>query len=227
MEIKAHSALSKSDMETFVDHFLKELQEGLTEGWHMSVEKKNLNVARKRTPGTDVYRLRMVGDLPYSIDVVDTVLNNIQVRRLWDKGITLVETVEELENGLLVVYMSTVCPPGISNRDFLHLRIIINNDVNGTKISLDKSISHPARPNAKGYIRANTIFSGLVLTKKQMQEGGKIIEATQYAAISQVDVCGELPKVLLNAVICKATADWFANLEKACIAYTAGKLRPT
>jgi hypothetical protein len=227
MEIKEHHAIAKPEMEALVEHFLKELQEGVVEGgWNISVEKKNLNVARKRTPGTDVHRLRMVGDLPYSIEVVDTVLNNVAIRRAWDKGIVVVETIEELENGLLVVYMSTLCPPGITNRDFLHLRIQVNNNEAGTKIILDKSVKHPARPQAKGYIRANTIFSGLVLTKKQLQEGGKIIEATQYAAISQVDVCGELPKLILNAVVCKATADWFANLEKACIAYTTGKLQP-
>jgi len=55
-------------------------------------------------------------------------------------------------------------------------------------------------------------------------EGGKIIDVTQYAAISQVDVCGELPKLLINAIAAKGTADWFTNLDKACASYTSGKL---
>jgi len=215
-------------MEGYVSDFLKELAEPATEGvagWKMSVEKKNLVVARKRTPGTDVYRLRMVGNLPFPMEVVDTVLNNTAVRLKWDKGVTAIESLEQLDNGLVVVYMSTLAPPGISNRDFLHLRIQTNNDETGAKIILDKSVKHPAKKQLKGFIRANTIFSGLILSKKQMLDaGGKTVDGTNYAAISQVDVCGELPKLLINALASKATAEWFANLEKACLAYISGKL---
>jgi len=50
-----------------------------------------LTVARKRTPGTDVYRLRMIGNLQYPLDVVDAVLNNTELRLKWDKGLTSVE----------------------------------------------------------------------------------------------------------------------------------------
>jgi len=224
METKDYKAVGRADMDTSIASFLRELEETLNEGWKVSVEKKNLSVARKRTPGTDVYRMRMVGYLPFPIDVVDTVLKNIQIRIKWDKGITGVETLEKLESGLLVVYMSTNCPPGISNRDFLHLRIQVDNDTGG-KIILDRSVTHPSKPPIKGYIRANTIFSGLLLSQKQIQEGNKLIEVTHYAAITQVDVCGELPKLIMNAVMTKATADWFASLEKACVAYTSGKLR--
>jgi len=227
MEVKLYKTIEREDMEKSVAEFLKELEETVSEGpsgWKLAVEKKNLVVARKRTPNTDVYRLRMVGHLLYPVDVVDAVLNT-DLRLKWDKGITSIETLEQLENGLTVVYISTNAPPGISNRDFLHLRVQNNNtDDKGTKIILDKSVTHPSKPNVKGYIRAITIFSGLVLSSKQIQEGGKIIDVTQYAAISQVDVCGELPKLFINAVTAKGTADWFVNLDKACAAYTAGKL---
>jgi len=224
MEIKDYKALHRGDMDAMITCFLKELEETLNEGWKKEVDKKNLSVARKRTPGTDVHRLRMVGYLHYPIDVVDAVLNNIQIRLKWDKGLTSVETLETLESGLLVVYMSTSAPPGISNRDLVHLRIQTDTET-GAKIILDKSVTHPSKPPTKGYIRANTIFSGLILSKKQMQEGDKVIEVTHYAAISQVDVCGEVPKLIINAVMSKATGDWFSNLEKACAAYTSGKLR--
>jgi len=224
MEVKHYKNIERSEMEGSVAHFLKELEETIDEGWKVSVEKKNLTVARKRTPGTDVYRLRMIGNLQYPVDVVDAVLNNTELRLKWDKGLTSVEAVEQLENGLSVVYISTNAPPGISNRDFLHLRIINSTGESGSKIILDKSVTHPSKPVAKGYIRAITIFSGLILSKRQTMEGGKILDVTQYAAISQVDVCGELPKLLINAIAAKGTADWFANLDKACAAYISGKL---
>jgi len=219
-----YKGVGRAEMETCVAEFLKELEETISEGWKMSVEKKNLVVARKRTPNTDVYRLRMVGQLPFSLEIVDTVLNNTPVRLKWDKGVTAIDTLEQLESGLEILYFSTNAPPGISNRDFVHVRIQTHNADTGTKIILDKSVTHPAKSKIKGYIRANTIFSGLVLTRKQVQEGGRIIEVTQYAAISQVDVAGDIPKLIINAVTAKATADWFENLEKACIAYTSGKL---
>jgi len=162
MEVNPYKSIERSDMEGAVAHFLKELEETIDEGWKVSVEKKNLTVARKRTPGTDVYRLRMIGNLQYPLDVVDAVLNNTELRLKWDKGLTSVEAIEQLENGLSVVYISTNAPPGISNRDFLHLRIQ-NADENGKKIILDKSVTHPSKPVTKGYIRAITIFSGLMV----------------------------------------------------------------
>lgn len=222
MEVILYKNIEKAEMDASVTHFLKELEETINEGWKMCVEKKHLTVARKRTPNTDVYRLRMVGNLQYPVDVVDAVLNT-DLRMKWDKGLTSVEPIEQLENGLSVVYISTNAPPGITNRDFLHLRIQ-NLTEDGSKIILDKSVTHPSKPPLKGFIRAITIFSGLILSKKQIQEGGKTIDVTQYAAVSQVDVCGELPKLLINALTAKATADWFVNLDKACAAYTNGKL---
>jgi len=212
-------------MEISVTDFLKELEEPLSEGWKLAVEKKNLVVARKRTPNTDVYRLRMVGYLPFPIEVVDAVLNDTAVRLKWDKGIISIDLLEKLEDGLEVIYFNTNAPPGISNRDFVHMRIQNKNEETGSKIILDKSVLHPAKTQLKGFIRAHTIFSGLVLSKKTLQDqGGKIIEGTSYAAISQVDVCGDIPKLIVNAVTAKATADWFQNFEKACAAYTTGKL---
>jgi len=225
MEAKDYTLVGKPEMETAVSDFLKELEETLSEGWKMAVEKKNLVVARKRTPNTDVYRLRMVGNLPFPLKVVDTVLNDTTVRLKWDKGITSIDILEKLENGLEVIYFNTNAPPGISNRDFVHMRIQNNNEETGAKIILDKSVLHPAKSQIKGFIRANTIFSGLVLSKKQLQDqAGRPIDGTSYAAISQVDVCGDIPKLIVNAVTAKATADWFQNLEKACVAYTTGKL---
>lgn len=83
MQAKDYKTLARPDMETHVSDFLKELEETINEGWKMSVEKKNLVVARKRTPNTDIYRLRMVGHLPFPIDVVDAVLNETAVRLKW------------------------------------------------------------------------------------------------------------------------------------------------
>jgi len=228
MEAKNYSLVGQGDMESVVQTFLEELAEPVSEGWTVSVEKKQLTVARKRTPGTDVYRLRMVGLINFPLHVVDTVLNNVPIRLQWDKGITLIETLETLPNGLQVVYMSISCPPGISDRDFLHIRIenveSADNQIH-RKIVLDKSVIHPGKPLIKNYIRANTILGGLLLQKKQLQgEGGKIIEGTEYSAITQVDVCGDLPKLILNALASKATAEWFSNLEKACAAFVSGKL---
>jgi len=222
--MSSYNTVQRNEMDALVFVFQNELAETVDDGWRGCVDRPGLNVTRKRTPGTDVYRLRMVGDLPYPIEVVDTVVNNVAVRTKWDKGIALIETVETLENGLVVVYMSTHCPPGVTDRDFLHIRVHTTNPENGEIVILDRSVSHPGKPLFRGYIRANTIFSGLVLSKKQLQVGGKTVEGTKYAAISQVDVCGDIPTLLINALSSKATAEWFGNLEKACAAYAAGKL---
>jgi len=113
-------------------------------------------------------------------------------------------------------YISSHCPPGITNRDFVHIRIEQNDEERGISTSLDQSVTHPSHPETKSYIRAHTFFSGLLLTRK---EDG----STRYSAVSQADVRGDVPKILVNALASKSTADWFASLEKACADYVAGK----
>ena len=62
---------------------------------------------------------------------------------------------QEMANSL-IQQISSNAPPAITNRDFLHLRIQKVVDDNGTKIILDKSVTHPAKPNLKGCILFHT-----------------------------------------------------------------------
>jgi len=209
-------------MEEKLQIFLKELEESEEEGWKVSVDKKNIRVAKKKTPNTDVYRMKMVGELPFPPEVVYQVLLDPSIRTQWDKYITSSECLIQLENGLSVYHICTRCPPGITNRDLLHLRIENKDPENGVYISLDKSVSHPDRPEGRSYIRAHTIFSGLVLSRKEVNG----VPGTRYAAISQADIRGDVPVIIVNATASKGTVDWFAQVEKVCGDFVSGKIKP-
>lgn len=71
------------------------------------------------------------------------------------------------------------------------------------------SIDHPSMPIKKKVIRAETLISGYVLRPR----GPKTCTLT---IISQNDVKGLIPKIIVNKCASKAPADWINNLLKGC-----------
>lgn len=74
-----------------------------------------------------------------------------------------------------------------------------------------QSTTHPARPPVKNRIRAETHIAGYVI-KPSAQDPN----STDMCILSQVDIKGNIPKVIVNMVSGRAPADWVNKLKKAC-----------
>mmetsp|Transcript_4056 Transcript_4056/g.3392 ORF Transcript_4056/g.3392 Transcript_4056/m.3392 type:complete len:170 (+) Transcript_4056:1240-1749(+) len=146
-------------------------------------------------------------------DTVYTAIYDTNIRQKWDKifhkFLVVEDDAEKLET---VLYYSIKAPFGISNRDFLQKRKVLNDyPTKGISYMHFKSIEHPEVPVYKGTIRADTIISGYVI--EQIQDNPPI---TKLTIISQNDIKGLIPKTIVNMASGRAPKQWVNNLISGC-----------
>jgi hypothetical protein len=71
------------------------------------------------------------------------------------------------------------------------------------------SIEHPLMPPKRKVIRAETVVSGYVIRPTGLR-------TCDLTIISQNDIKGLIPKMIVNKFASKAPADWVNNLLKGC-----------
>jgi hypothetical protein len=110
-------------------------------------------VTSRKDEETGIYRLKMVGRLPFPMQVVEKVLFDNKLRVLWDTVVDEISEVEHNSDGTTVLYIRTKTPPGISNRDFVHLRDVKEFPKDNSKVVLDVSTEYEKLPPKSDYIR--------------------------------------------------------------------------
>jgi len=224
---KAFFSFAKSeDADKAIEQFLLELK-GDKE-WEKCGENDRVTVWRKMDDSTGIYRIKMIGHLSCPMKSLETALFIHQYRKTWDQVIEDIMDIDELPDGAAkILYIITKVPPGITPRDFVHLRRLKEFPKDNSKVVLDVSTVSEKAPEKEGFIRAHTIFSGAILcpdyipnmVTKQLDEG------TKYSMISQVDLKGYIPKSIVNWALAYTTMEWFESLYKACNAITKGELQ--
>lgn len=191
-------------IDPMVDSFLKAIDVH-EHDWVSCIISDKVSVWRKSDPVTGVWKIKMIGVINAPSEIVQKVLFEHELRKAWDKVIDEIIVLEEATDSS-VLYISTQAPFGISNRDFVHRRV--KKMTKKGPVILDVSVESEKRPPSPKYIRAHTFFSaGLFET---LENG-----STKYSMISQVDIKGWLPKMVVNLVTTKATSQWFSDLEEA------------
>jgi len=211
-----------------IQEFMSEVKTPDHEKWEKSAQTDFFTVYRKKEyDETGMYRIKIVGRIPHTVDVVHKVLFDIQMRVAWDSVLAEIKHVEKQSSGSDILYIAAALPFGIANRDFVHIRTA-RDLPKGAKLVVDVSTTHPSCPENLDYVRADTIFSGGILesTFVPNMETKTLQEATLYSMITQVDMKGIIPKTLVNLVVTKATCDWFVTLTEACGKYVKGELKP-
>lgn len=98
----------------------------------------------------------------------------------------------------------------MTKRDWVQRRVFVRDYPEPQCIMMHfVSIEHPAMPVKRKVIRAETVISGYVLRPT----GAHTCDLT---IISQNDVKGLIPKMIVNRFASKAPADWINNLLKGC-----------
>jgi len=205
-----------------VGDFLSEVANPAS-NWETCSVKETVSVWRRSDDGSGVYMIKIVGKINFPQETVLKVLFDHSLRRAWDTVIETVKEVEELPNKSKVLYIATKSVVwGIAPRDMIHVRTEKTvEDKPDALVILDVGLDdHPLCPDraAQGYVRAYTYVSGGLFEP--------IESGTLYTMVSQVDVKGIIPKMVVNMVSTKATSDWFDSLKKACETYTNGTLKP-
>jgi START domain len=123
---------------------------------------------------------------------------------------------EEVSDDL--IYIACKSPPGVRNRDFSHRRMC--HQAEGKYTIVDVSVEDDRAVLKPKFIRAHTLFSGAYLEADE-HDGKSIVK---YDTITLLDVRGDLPKPVINALAARATVKWFKSMCQACESHENGKL---
>lgn len=214
-----------------------------------------LQVWKQMDTKTGLHMLRMRGVIPAPVDLSCEVLYSTEIRKLWDKSLIeqveydLGETWEtapvpdaealaaagldgkaegsgdsegeDTDDSVSdrLVYIAVKSPPGVRNRDFSHRRI--QREADGRLAIVDVSVEDDRIPSKKGFIRAHTLYSGAIVSKVEVD--GE--EHTHYDTITHIDVRGDVPKPIINAIAAGATKNWWKQLVVAVDKHKKGTLK--
>ena len=177
--------------------------------WKLVVNKPETKVYQRKAGDSPICMIKAYCQVQFSARTVYTAIWDTSIRTRWDavfNEFRLIDTTPEYE----VLYYMIKTPFGITRRDWLQRRVEIHDYPEpGTIIMHFCSMEHPAMPHKKGVIRAETLVSGYVIRPTGENTCNVMI-------VSQNDIKGLIPKVLVNSVASKAPADWVNSMNKGC-----------
>ena len=152
--------------------------------------------------------------MPYSKDVVFEAISNLDIRKQWDSVFSELKVVNhEGENGAEILFMIIKSPVFfISNREFVQQRKMWKNfPSNKSHILHFISVENDECPPSKKNVRAETVISGYY-----MQDDPDNPEHSILGVLSQTDLKGNIPHVLVNKFAPKSSKNWVKSLLKGC-----------
>jgi hypothetical protein len=155
----------------------------------------------------------------YTKEQVYEAIANVSIRKEWDKIFSEFKVIEADSEGYEILYMSikvkfifTKAPVFVKNRDFVQRRKIWKNFPDENSVILHfKSVDNQHCPVKKDFIRANTIISGYYIQTLSTNP-----LRTRLSGITQTDVKGIIPKMIVNRVAQNAPKEWMKNLLNGC-----------
>jgi len=133
-------------------------------------------------------------------------------RAKWDTVTMGLSVVEKISETCQTIYFYVKTPIGISERDFVQIRNFkLDYPEKGQILMTFQSQTHAKAPPVKGRIRAETNIAGYII-----KPSSRAPNSTDICIISQVDIKGNIPKIIVNMASGKAPAEWVNKLVKAC-----------
>jgi hypothetical protein len=195
-------------MESF-NHLLSIEAEPTGGEWKQTVNKPETKIYTKTPKDSPMCMVKAFCEVPYPLEIVFRAIWDTSVRRQWDAVFNEFKLIDTHEFHDTLYYMIKT-PIGITKRDWVQRRTHMRDyPAPGNIIAHFVSIDHPGMPPIKGVIRAATTVSGYVFRSTGPSSSSLTI-------ISQNDIKGLIPKMIVNRVSSKAPADWVKSLYKGC-----------
>jgi len=181
--------------------------------WERVVTNPLIKIDKIRPEGSPVVLIRawayIEGFTPK--EVFDQIFDT-EKRAKWETVTMSLSVVENINETSQVIYFYVKTPIGISERDFVQIRNYKLDYPQKDHIVMSfKSVNHPKAPPMKGRIRAETHIAGYI-----MKPSEKDPNSTDFCIVSQSDIKGNIPKVIVNMASGKAPAEWIKRLIQAC-----------
>jgi hypothetical protein len=180
-----------------------------TSDWKQTVNKPETKIYTKNPKDSPLCMVKAFCEVPYPQEIVFKAIWDTNVRRQWDAVFHEFKLIDSQEFHDSLYYMIKT-PLGITKRDWIQRRTHLRDYPGPGNITAHfVSIDHPEVPPIKGVIRAATLVSGYVFRSSGPN-------SCSLTIISQNDVKGLIPKMIVNRVASKAPADWVKSLYKGC-----------
>jgi hypothetical protein len=183
-------------------------------GYSNVIDEINCKVYKRMVEGFPVILIKCLANMPYSKDVVFEAIANLEIRKQWDSVFSELKVVNhEGENGAEILFMIVKSPVFfISNREFVQQRKMWKNfPSNKSHILHFISVENHECPLSKKNVRAETIISGYYMQDDKDNPGHSIL-----GVLSQTDLKGNIPHVLVNKFAPKSSKNWVKSLHKGC-----------
>ena len=183
-------------------------------GYSNVIDEKNCQVFKRMVEGYPVILIKCLAKMPYSKDVVFEAISNLDIRKQWDSVFSELKVVNhEGENGAEILFMIIKSPVFfISNREFVQQRKMWKNfPSNKSHILHFISVENDECPTSKKNVRAETVISGYYMQDDPDNPGHSIL-----GVLSQTDLKGNIPHVLVNKFAPKSSKNWVKSLLKGC-----------
>lgn len=177
--------------------------------WKETVNTTETKIYTKTPKDSPLCMVKAFCEIPYPQEIVFKAIWDTDLRRQWDAVFNEFKLIDSHEFDDSLYYMIKT-PFGITKRDWIQRRThLLDYPSSGNIIAHFISIDHPDVPPVKGVIRASTIVSGYIFRARGP-------DSCTLTIISQNDIKGLIPKMIVNRVASKAPADWVKSLYKGC-----------
>ena len=183
-------------------------------GYSNVINEEKCKVYKRMVEGYPVILIKCLAKMPYSKDIVFEAIANLEIRKQWDSVFSELRVVNhEGENGAEILFMIVKSPVFfISNREFVQQRKMWKNfPTNKSHILHFISVENHECPPQKKNVRAETIISGYY-----MQDDPDNPDKSILGVLSQTDLKGNIPHILVNKFAPKSSKNWVKSLHKGC-----------
>jgi hypothetical protein len=183
-------------------------------GYSNVIDEQNCKVYKRMVEGIPVILIKCIAKIPFSKDTIFEAIANLDIRKQWDSVFSELKVVNyEGENGAEILYMIIKSPVlFISDRDFVQQRKMWKNfPTNNSHILHFISVENHDCPPNKKCVRAETIISGYYMQDDPNEPGHSVL-----GVLSQTDIKGNIPHVLVNKFAPKSSRNWVKSLLKGC-----------
>ena len=183
--------------------------------WENVVKNERIKCYRRPVIGSSSFLIKATAIIDnIDCEAVFQSIYDVNQRMSWDnvfKDFKIV--IPQAENQNEIIYMAFQSPVFfIDNRDFVQQRKVWRDlTKKDSRIIHFKSIECPECPLRKKHIRAHTYISGYYIEKISDNP-----IRTKLIIISQNDIKGYIPPLIVNKAASKAPKQWVENLIKGC-----------
>lgn len=183
-------------------------------GYSNVIDEENCKVYKRMVKDSPVILIKCLAKIPYSKDVVFEAIANLEIRKRWDSVFSELKVVNhEGENGAEILFMIVKSPVFfISNREFVQQRKMWKNfPTEKSHILHFISVENHECPVLDNNVRAETIISGYYMQDDPEDKNKSIL-----GVLSQTDLKGNIPHMLVNKFAPNSSKNWVKSLHKGC-----------